>query len=290
MKPFQVKEIWRYPVKSMQGERLQTCVLTAAGVPLDRGWAVLDHATKTLRGAKHIGALLNCSAHYIDGTSAGAVPHVIITLPDGSVTRSDQTDVHERLSQALGRAVTLCPLQPAEDADHYRVKGTETDSLENELRLIFGLLPDEPLPELSTFGPKLLQELSQYATPRGAYYDACPIHLLTEASIRRFQSLTPSSKLDVRRFRPNLLVSDSGGVGEFAENTWVGKRVTVGRSQLSVLLATMRCVMTTREQMELPHDSEIMRTLVRETDHCLGVYADVIASGEITVGAEVTAA
>lgn len=84
---FTVKEIWRYPVKSMQGEQLTETVLTAGGVPLDRGWALRDEATQTIVGAKKIANLLNCSARYIDGTNAGAVPQVEITLPDGNTVR-----------------------------------------------------------------------------------------------------------------------------------------------------------------------------------------------------------
>lgn len=108
---FTVKEIWRYPVKSMQGERLSQTVLTAGGVPLDRGWAVRDEATQTIVGAKKIGELLNCAARYIEGSNTGAVPHVEITLPDGNTVRSDDDKVHAALSDALG---TGCdPLAPA---------------------------------------------------------------------------------------------------------------------------------------------------------------------------------
>src|SRR5579871_1349057 len=122
MTSLRISEIWRYPVKSMQGEKLDRCMLTKGGIPLDRGWAVRDEQTQTIRGAKWIAALMLCSARYIDGTSAGTVPHVEITLPDGTRVRSDESYVNDRLSEALGRKITLWPLQPAENADHYRIK------------------------------------------------------------------------------------------------------------------------------------------------------------------------
>jgi uncharacterized protein YcbX len=37
-----VVEVWRYPVKSMAGERLDACLVTAAGLDGDRRWALVD--------------------------------------------------------------------------------------------------------------------------------------------------------------------------------------------------------------------------------------------------------
>src|SRR5690349_16660971 len=38
-----VREVWRYPVKSMAGERLEACAITDAGLEGDRRWAMIDH-------------------------------------------------------------------------------------------------------------------------------------------------------------------------------------------------------------------------------------------------------
>ena len=48
MTNYRVAEIWRYPVKSMQGERLAECMLTKGGIPLDRGWAAVSYTHLTL--------------------------------------------------------------------------------------------------------------------------------------------------------------------------------------------------------------------------------------------------
>jgi uncharacterized protein YcbX len=74
MSSYRVAEIWRYPVKSMQGEKLDSCMLTKGGIPLDRGWAVRDEQTQTIRGAKWIAGLMRCSARYIEGTRAVPFP------------------------------------------------------------------------------------------------------------------------------------------------------------------------------------------------------------------------
>jgi uncharacterized protein len=42
--------------------------------------------------------------------------------------------------------------------------------------------------------------------------------------------------------------------------------------------------MTIQAQAEFPKDPSILRTIVRDADQNLGVYASVIAAGEIRVG------
>jgi uncharacterized protein YcbX len=292
MTSYRVTEIWRYPVKSMQGERLAECLLTKGGIPLDRGWAVRDEQTQTIRGAKHIAGLLNCSARYIEGTSAGAVPHVEITLPDGARVRSDDASVHDRLSAALERKVTLWPLQPAENADHYRSKGLETGSVREEMAMIFALdlVPGQPMPDLSTLPPKLLEELTQYASPRGTYFDAYSVHVLSEASMRYMRKLTPQSQIEVRRFRPNFVIADSDAAETAIETAWIKHEADLGTARLAIDIKAMRCIMTTREQPGLARDGAIMRAMMRETEQCLGVYCDVLVPGAVKIGDALTLA
>eukprot|EP00439_Symbiodinium_sp_Y106_P087997 s1_g533.t1 len=285
--PFTVKEIWRYPVKSMQGEKLSETVLTAGGVPLDRGWAVRDEASQTIVGAKKIGDLLNCSARYIEGTNAGAVPHVEITLPDGNTVRSDDDQVHQELSKTFGQEVTLWPLQPADNKEHYRTKQPPED-LEAEMRAMFALEPNEPLPDLSAFPPDVLAELMEFATPVGTYFDAFPLDILTEASLRHLQTLTPDAVLDVRRFRPNILLSDSDNLTGLEETKWVGRAVTIGNATIDAVMECPRCIMTTRAQGDLPRDASIMRAMVAHTSQNLSIYCNIAKPGRVAGGDAVT--
>src|SRR5258706_4114488 len=101
-----VREIWRYPVKSMGGESIGRCALGTLGVPGDRGWALRDEGAGEIRGAKKLPALLRCRARYRDEPGAGAVPHADIVLPDGATTASDAPDAAARLSPAVGRPGT----------------------------------------------------------------------------------------------------------------------------------------------------------------------------------------
>jgi len=69
-----VREIWRYPVKSMAGERLSQVELDSGGIPGDRAWAVRDEVRGGIRGAKKIPALMRCAARYLEPPARGHVP------------------------------------------------------------------------------------------------------------------------------------------------------------------------------------------------------------------------
>jgi len=281
---FIVKEIWRYPVKSMRGEQLKACVVTSVGIVHDRGWAIRDEKTQTIRGAKHLPKLMLCAARFIEGTSAGVVPHVVeITLPDGATVRSDDPAVHAAISDVLGREVTIWPLQPADNSEHYRIKDPASKDLIGEWRRIFTLEPGEQMPDLSGFGPRLINELSAYAAPIGTYFDVFPINVLTEASLRHLKALVPSAELDVRRFRPNFLLANDDCEG-LVEHEWVGRHLRVGTSGLNVVSKAPRCVMTSHAQSGLERDPAVIRTIVRELRSCFSSYAEVASPGWVSVG------
>jgi uncharacterized protein YcbX len=274
-----VREIWRHPVKSMEGERIAAATLDAQGVPGDRAWAVRDEVRGGIRGAKKIPPLMRCQARYPEEPKPGApAPAPEITLPDGASLRADDPDAAERLSNALATRVTLWPLRPPEDLAHYRRGAPTHADVQAELRAVFGRDPDEPLPDLSVFP----RELFEYESPPGTYFDAFPLLLLTDATLRRLAELAPSSRIDVRRFRPNLLLeTEASG---FVEAGWVGARLRVGGAVLDVTVSCPRCVMITHGFADLPRDPGLMRTVVREADQCVGVYAVVREPGPVREG------
>jgi len=152
--------------------------------------------------------------------------------------------------------------------------------METELRAIFGRAPDEPLPDLSVFPPEILQ----YESPPGTYFDAFPLLLLTQTSLRTLQARQPGSRFDVRRFRPNLLIESGEEAEGFPEEAWCGARLRVGAATLRVTIRCPRCVMTTHGFDDLPRDPSVMRALVREAGGNLGVYAEVETPGEVVPG------
>jgi hypothetical protein len=92
----QVREIWRFPVKSMGGEVLDEVEVSLTGLTGDRGFALFDSTSGFGMTARRVPEMLHASA------SLRPDGGVRITLPDGSVAVDD-----EALSDWLGRSVTL---------------------------------------------------------------------------------------------------------------------------------------------------------------------------------------
>jgi uncharacterized protein YcbX len=270
-----VEQVWRYPVKSMVGERVPAAKLGQMGMIGDRWWAARDEERGGIRGAKKIGELMTLGARFVDEIGGP----VEVTLPDGTTVRTDADDCDERVSKALDHRVTLWPLRPPTDLEHYRRGAADSDDIMEELRQIFGREIDEPLPDLSVFPPEILE----FESPPGSYVDAFPVLLMTTSALTSLQEALPDSVIDVKRFRPNLVVAtDEPGHPELG---WVGQRISVGETVLDVSVACPRCVMVTREiDDSIPADRQVLRHIVRELEQNVGVYATVIEGGEIREG------
>jgi len=275
-----VIEVWRYPVKSMTGGELAECRVGERGIPGDRGWALRDEDAGEIRGGKKFPALLQCSARYLREPDGGATPPAEITLPDGTRVQSDDPKASERLSGLIGKRVTLWPIRPAEDIEHYRRR---VPLKEAELRAILGRLPEEPLPDLATFPQDVLKEILDFASPRGTYFDAFPLHLLTTAWLDDLARANPGARFDRRRFRPNFLIDAKRASGK-VELDWCGREIRVGEVRVKVEMPVVRCSITTQPQGDLPKDPSVLRTIVRESDQNVGAYASVISAGTVRVG------
>lgn len=271
-----VASIWQYPVKSMVGTTVPVAQLDATGIAGDRTWAARDHVRGGIRGAKKIGALMNLAAQYVDGRTGPVEIH----LPDGSVTRTDRADVHERVSAAIGHPVTLEALRPADDLDHYRRGGPDSDDVMVELRSVFGREEDEPLPDFTVFPP----EIVEYESPPGTYVDAFPLMVMSTSALRSLSDALPASIVDVRRFRPSFVV-DTGDAPGHPEQDWTGRRARIGSAEIEFGALCPRCVMVTRAiAPDIPEDRAVLRHVVRDLGQCVGVYATVVTPGTIHSG------
>ncbi len=92
----QVIDLWRYPVKSLLGERVDEVAITPEGLDGDRRLAIFDAETGLGLTGRRVPQLLFASARLCESGD------LEITLPDGSIADDDQA-----LSAWLDRRVTL---------------------------------------------------------------------------------------------------------------------------------------------------------------------------------------
>ena len=274
-----ISALFRYPVKSMAGERLGELPLGPRGVHGDRAWAVRDEKRGGIRGGKRFPELMQCAARYPEDPPAEGSAPAALQLPDGRQISIDHPDTPAMLSELIGSPVTVWPLLPADRLDHYRRGAPVLDDMEAEFRRMFGRTEDEPLPDLTKF-PEFLME---FESPPGTYFDAFPLLIMTAESLDHLSRSAPGHRFDVNRFRPNLLV-DTGSEAPFPERDWPGRTLKIGGVELEITMDCPRCVMTTHGFGELPKDPGIMRSLVQLADGNLGVYANVTTPGRIHVG------
>lgn len=269
--PGRVRDLWRYPVKSMRGERLSDAHVSGRGIACDRGYALLDVETGKIASAKHPllwGGLLQCQARVVSEDGA-----VCLALAHGQEALTGRDDVDETLSTLMGRPVRLIHTPPP------------APEIERYWPDVDGLL----LRDTVTSG-----RIGQGA-PLGTFFDYAPLHLLTTATLAHLQSHHPLGQVDARRFRPNLVIDVPNTMRGFVENAWVGQTVEIGGVRLRVTDPVPRCVVPTLPQGELARDIGILRAVAEHNRPpvpaldgarlpCLGVYASVERDGVIRVG------
>lgn len=270
-----VADLWRFPVKSMQGEKLGIARVTERGLVRDRAYALIDTATGKIGSAKNPRKwprLLECGAAFLQPPSAeGEPPPVRITFVDGTSLSSQDPGFNQRASGMLGRDVVL------------RSTPVEAPVLEEYWPDIDGLAHRETVTD----------EAMSLGAPAGSFFDFAPIHVITTSALKSFGRAYSQGNFDPSRFRPNILVNtEQDG---FPENDWVGRKIGIGGEVvLEILIPCPRCVMTTLAQRHLPPDPGILRTTAQQNNVMIaplgqampsaGVYAKVIRGGEVRPG------
>ena len=204
-------EIWRYPVKSMAGERLAAADLRKDGVEGDRVVQAWDERGRILTARTH--PLLLGHRATIGGDGEPRVDG--LPWADPEVTR--------RVEAAAGRGARL-----------RRFEGEER-------------------------------------------FDILPLLVATDGSLAAFGR-------DLRRLRPNLVIS---GVGGLAEREWEGRAIRVGRAVVGLADLRGRCVMTTWDPDTQAQDVGVLRDIARRFDGRLCLNAAVIEPARIETGDEV---
>jgi uncharacterized protein YcbX len=284
----QVAELWRYPVKSLGGERVEHVDIDRRGVHGDRLWAVRDLERDVTATARRIPALLTATARYVGAVAPdagpGNAPQVEITFPDGTVLSSGDDAVHAKLSELAGREVKLTALPAADDTSLHRLSKLERENMSiAALRNDFGITEDEGFPDVSMFRMSDLATFSRYSTPPGMFVDLAPVHVISQTSLATIGAEI-GDDVDVRRFRPNVLLSLNDPEDGLPESHWSGAHLTLGGAGLGVVMPTIRCVVPSRAQPGIEVDRRITKAVAGRAQRCLGVYCWVAADGVVRVG------
>lgn len=213
-----LSELYRYPVKSGQAERLQASAVGLLGLQGDRRWMVVEQDNGRFLTQRAWPQLSQLQA--TDSTGGGLLLQVpgqaplSVPVPDADTALRGVTlwrdtlrvpdagdEVAAWLSQWLGKAVRLvhCPEQRA----RYLPSG-------------YGMNSD-----------------------RAAFPDGFPLLLVGQGSVDDL-SRRVGRPMEVLRLRPNLVVA---GAAPFAEDGW--KRIRIGTLEFRLLKPSVRCIFTT---------------------------------------------
>lgn len=111
-----------------------------------------------------------------------------------------------------------------------------------------------------------------------------PVSILNLASIRDLERVM-RQPVDPRRFRGNILFD---GLPAWAEFGWLGREIRIGQARLKVVERIQRCAATNVNPDSAERDMNVPLTLRKGFGHIdMGVYAAVIADGEVRPGDEV---
>ncbi|MYE06010.1 MAG: MOSC domain-containing protein [Chloroflexi bacterium] len=276
-----ISQLWRYPVKSMAGEQLSAAEIDQNGVAGDRGWAVREVEADVTRNAREMPKLLQFASAYAESPSFDQrSPAVTITTPDNVQVQSADEDRDQQLSEILGRPVMLTPLHPADDLAWYaRAQMPEGVDPMQALRQLMGMQEDDPLPDFSG----LPADLQNFSTPPGTYFDCYPIHIMTTSSLNTLAEAGGGDDVDVRRFRPNVLI-DTGGAEGLLEVDWTGKKLRLGEVVIELQTTTVRCSVPAHAQRDFGSSRAVGRALIENTKQHLGSYCNVLEGGTVRLG------
>lgn len=245
-----VRELWRYPVKSLRGEALTAAHLTERGLDGDRQWALRELDRGGIMSARVWAALLDLRATRQD-RGANGDPVVRIELPDGRALDVADPATPAILAELLGRKVELAQVRSE------RPSASELDAVSRGVAY----------------------------PPQRDFFDEEVIHMIASGTLAHLRTLKPDSDFDPRRFRANILIDTGVAADGFIEDRWLDGVLEIGASvKINGMRPAIRCVMTTHPQPDCPRDLAILRTAAQHHDAYVGVFAAVAAPGLVRVG------
>jgi uncharacterized protein YcbX len=147
--------------------------------------------------------------------------------------------------------------------------------------------------ELAVFGQELATEVGRrHGSPvemmhldRGIF-DEASVSVITSATVGEIGSLA-AQRLDVRRFRPNIVIASLRSV-PFEEDEWLGGVLSFGETNEAAAIAIInrdeRCSMVNFDPDSARPAANVLRAIARLRDNKAGVYGTVTRRGRLAVG------
>jgi len=133
----------------------------------------------------------------------------------------------------------------------------------------------------SELGAELCQGGTRVIRHARGIFDTFPLSLITTQTIGRLGEIV-GERLDVQRFRPNILVDAAEDI-PFQEDGWVGRVLQFGSVRMRVDKRDGRCVVITIDPSTAKRTPSILRTVHREREGSLGVYGTTVKQGDVAV-------
>ena len=227
-----IEALFRYPVKSMRGERLDTIELGWHGLEGDRRLALRRHD----------------ATGGFPWLSASRLPELLLFTPERN--------------------------------------GSGEGSLPSHIRT-----PDGK--SLATFGEELAADIGcrhgasvQMTHLRHGIFDEAHVSVITSTTVGDIARLS-AQQPEVRRFRPNILITSSRSV-PFEEDDWVGGVLSFGDASdapaIAVTMQDERCSMVNLHPDTALSSAEVLKAIVRAKDNKAGVYGTVVRCGRLAAG------
>lgn len=172
-------------------------------------------------------------------------------------------------------------LRERENLSHYRpsfVEPARPDTSPTVVRTPSGATLDVADPALAD---ELLPNGARVIKQDRGIFDTFPISVITTQSIGRLGEMV-GVELDVRRFRPNILVEASAEQA-YAEDGWVGSVLRIGGVCMRVDKRDGRCVVITIDPVTSERNPAILRAVAGHRQGFLGVYGTTVEPGRIAV-------
>lgn len=259
-----LRQLFRYPLKSGADEALTSARVTARGLAGDRRWMLADADNRFVTGRRHP-QLVRVHARQVSAelavTSPGR-PALRIAVPDGGPRR---------------RVTVWADPVDAADAGDAAARWF-SELLAEPVRLVY----------MDSAARRAVDPAHSADGDTVSFADGFPLLLINRASMIELNRRI-GRDLDLRRFRPNLVVD---GTEAFAEDHW--RHLRVGDVAFDVVKACSRCRFTTvdPDTGERSADGEPLRTLARfragDDGVLFGQNLIPRGSGEIRVGDAVT--